>query len=89
MGELKVISEDGKVVEVGNVRVYGEILYYADLDTFSFRFDTEGRSGDLLKSMDADENLFGLNWEGEIGADDKGVYMMIRPENGIFSLVVK
>ena len=88
MGELKVKSQDGKVVEIGNVRVYGEILYYADLDTFSFRFDTEGRSGDLLKSMGVEENLFGLNWEGEIGADDEGVYMMVRPENGIFSLVV-
>ena len=88
MGELKVTSQDGKVVEIGNVRVYGEILYYADLDTFSFRFDTEGRSGDLLKSMGVEENLFGLSWEGEIGADDEGVYMMVRPENGIFSLVV-
>jgi len=89
MGELKVTSQDGKVVEIGNVRVYGEILYYADLDTFSFRFDTEGRSGDLLKSMGAEENLFGLNWEGEIGADDEGVYMMVRPEDGVFSLVVQ
>jgi len=89
MEELKVISQDGKVVEIGNVRVYGEILYYADLDTFSFRFDTEGRSGDLLKSMGAEENLFGLNWEGEIGADDEGVYMMVRPEDGISSLVVR
>jgi hypothetical protein len=89
MGELKVTSQDGKVVEIGNVRVYGEILYYADLDTFSFRFDTEGRSGDLLKSMGAEENLFGLNWQGEIGADDEGVYMMVRPENGISSLEVR
>ncbi|MEJ2233945.1 MAG: hypothetical protein P8X67_08465 [Syntrophobacterales bacterium] len=89
MGELKVTSQDGKVVEIGNVRVYGEILYYADLDTFSFRFDTEGRSGDLLKSMGAEENLFGLNWQGEIGADDEGVYMMVRPEDGISSLEVR
>ena len=87
MGELKVKSQDGKVVEIGSVRVPGEILYYADLDTFSFNFDAD-ISRDLLKSMDADANLFGLNWEGEIGTDDDGVYMLIRPENGIFSLVV-
>ena len=39
MGELKVKSQDGKVIEIGSVRVHGEILYYADLDTFSFNFD--------------------------------------------------
>ena len=56
---------------------------------FSFRFDTEGISRDLLKSMDADENLFGLDWEGEISTDDEGVYMMVRPVDGVFSLVVQ
>ena len=89
MGNLKVVGQDGKVVEIGDVKVRGEMLYYADLDTFSFRFDTEGISRDLLKSMDADENLFGLDWEGEIGTDDEGVYMMVRPVDGVFSLVVQ
>ena len=87
MGELKVKSPNGKVVEIGSVRVHGEILYYADLDTFSFNFDADILR-DLLKSMNADANVFGLNWEGEIGTDEDGVYMMVRPENGIFSLVV-
>ena len=87
MGELKVKSPNGQVVEVGNIRVHGEILYYADLDTFSFNFDAD-ISRDLLKSMDADANVFGLNWEGEIGTDEDGVYMMVRPEDRISSLVV-
>jgi hypothetical protein len=87
MGELKVKSPDGKVVEIGNIRVHGEILYYADLDTFSFNFDAD-ISRDLLKSMDADANVFGLNWEGEIGTDDNGVYMLVRPEDRTLSLVV-
>jgi hypothetical protein len=73
MGKLKVVGQDGKVVEIGDVKVR----------------DTEGISRDLLKSMDADENLFGLDWEGEIGTDDEGVYMMVRPVDGVFSLVVQ
>ena len=34
MGKLKVVGQDGKVVEIGDVKVRGEMLYYADLDTF-------------------------------------------------------